>query len=208
MFFAYEVALRLWATVGAFSLHDLRVRVLVASVSLALLSACEYGKLLRPRVLKQLDPNVAALVNELPNVDSQNDAIVGRLFVHGGLSRAELGGDGIMRDEISIPSGEFIWDPAIVVMPRPGVLELVVSNYDEFSHHAMILPSNGDRQYLMLPMQAGGTARVELDGPGYYWFGCPVGNHAGRGMLGLIVVKGNVPLEAKLERPSQQRPTP
>ena len=32
--------------------------------------------------------------------------------------------------------------------------------------------------------------RLRLDQPGLYWFGCPVSNHAGRGMLGLIVVAG------------------
>jgi PQQ system protein len=170
------------------------------------LAGCEYAKLLRPRVLAQLDPDVAALVNELPAVDAQNEAIVGRLFVHGGLSRAEMGADGIMRDEIEIPSGEFIWDPAVIVMQNPGELELTITNHDEFSHHAALLPSNGDRQLMMLPMQHGGKAKVRLDGPGYYWFGCPVGNHAGRGMLGLIVVKGDVPVQAKLDRPPQRRP--
>ena len=170
------------------------------------MAACEYGKLLRPRVLKQLDPDMATLVNELPEVDTQNEAIIGRLFVHGGLSHAEVGADGVMRDTIEIPPGEFIWEPAVIVMPEPGELELTIENHDTFSHHAALLPSNGDRQFMNLPINEAGLARVTLDGPGYYWFGCPVGNHAGRGMLGLIVVKGDVPLEAKLERPSQEQP--
>ena len=173
-----------------------------------LLASCEYAKLLRPSVLKQLDPDVAALVNELPEVDAQNEAIIGRLFVHGGLSRAEIGADGVMRDTIKIPPGEFIWEPAVIVMEQPGELELRIENHDTFSHHAAILPSNGDRQFMNLPINHAGMARVTLDGPGYYWFGCPVGNHAGRGMLGLIVVKGDVPAVARLDRPPQQEPQP
>jgi PQQ system protein len=48
---------------------------------------------------------------------------------------------------------------------------------------------------------------VELDAPGLYWFGCPVGNHAGRGMLGFLFVEGDVPPEARLDRPPQPQPT-
>ncbi|MFL6646931.1 MAG: MSMEG_3727 family PQQ-associated protein, partial [Sulfurifustaceae bacterium] len=169
-------------------------------------SGCTYAALLRPSVLKQLDPQVAELVNELPNVDAQNKEMIGRLFAHGGLSHASDDADGIMRDRIRVPSGEFIWKPAIVVMSRPGELELDIANEDDFSHHAALLPSNGDKQFVMLPVHARGKARVQLDGPGYYWFGCPVGNHAGRGMLGLIIVRGDVPPEARLDRPRQPRP--
>jgi hypothetical protein len=63
--------------------------------SLLTLSGCEYVRLLRPSVLKQLNPRVVRLVNELPEVDHPNEAIVARLFAHGGLSHAKLGGDGI-----------------------------------------------------------------------------------------------------------------
>ena len=170
-----------------------------------LLSGCEHGKLLRPSVLKQLDTDVAALVNELPDIDHQNEAIVGRLFAHGGLTRATLGPDGVMRDAIRIPQNEYIWKPAIVVMPRGGTLELDVSNEDHH-HHMVYMPHNGERQVLDLPAGSRGVVRVQLDAPGYYWFGCPVSDHATRGMLGLVLVKGDVPPEARLDRPAQPRP--
>lgn len=48
--------------------------------------------------------------------------------------------------------------------------------------------------------------RVQLDTPGYYWFGCPVGNHATRGMLGLVLVKGETTPGARMDRPDQVRP--
>src|SRR5574338_1277971 len=88
------------------------------------LSGCEYVKLLRPSVLKQLNPDVVRLLNELPNVDRPNEDIVGRLFAHGGLSHAEETADGLMYDQIRIPEGQFIWQPAIIVMPHPGDLEM------------------------------------------------------------------------------------
>lgn len=169
------------------------------------LSGCEHVKLLRPQVLKQLDTDVAALVNELPNLDHQNEAIIGRLFAHGGLTRAQLGADGVMRDRIRIPVNEFIWKPAIVVMPRGGVLELDVTNEDH-NHHMIFMPDESERQVLDLPARTRGLIRVTLDEPGYHWFGCPVSNHATRGMLGLVLVKGEVPPEAKLHRPEQPRP--
>jgi PQQ system protein len=181
----------------------------VTSIPIVLLSVvlagCEHAKLLRPQVLKQLDTDVAALVNELPEVDHPNKAIIGRLFAHGGLSRADIDADGIMRDRIRIPVNEYIWKPAIVVMSKGGVLELDVTNEDH-QHHMIYMPHNREREVLDLPARTRGIIRVQLDQPGYYWFGCPVANHATRGMLGLVLVKGEVPPEAKIDRPPQPRP--
>ena len=98
--------------------------VLIVASAITLLSGCEYVRLLRPSVLKQLNPDVARMVNELPNVDRQNEEIIGRLFVHGGLSHAKEGQDGVMRDEIRIPEDQLIWKPAIIVMPHAGELEI------------------------------------------------------------------------------------
>jgi PQQ system protein len=173
--------------------------------SLLLLSGCEYVRLLRPSVLKQLNPRVVRLVNELPEVDHPNEAIVARLFAHGGLSHAKLGGDGIFRDRIYVPKDQYIWYPAIIVMERGGDLELEFSN-DDVVTHAAFVPSDGDRQVLLLPVHQAGKVRVTLNQPGLYWFGCPISNHAGRGMLGLVMVKGETPAEAKLDRPKQDRP--
>jgi PQQ system protein len=162
--------------------------------------------MLRPPVLKQLNPRVVRMVNELPNVDQPNEEIVGRLFAHGGLDHAKQGSDGVFRQHINVPPGQYIWEPAIIVMPHAGELELEFANHDPVAYHAAILPSNGSREFLMLPMHKAGTARLRLDGPGYYFFGCPIANHAGRGMLGLIIVSGDVPASGKLDRPKQERP--
>ena len=40
----------------------------------------------------------------------------------------------------------------------------------------------------------------------YYWYNSNVGNDEGRGLMGAIVVLGDVPEEAKLDRPPQPRP--
>src|SRR5688572_13274250 len=100
-------------------------------VGVALLTGCEYVKLLRPNVLKQLNPRVVGLVNYLPEVDDPNKAIVARLFAHGGLSHADRGADGVFRDEIRVPRDEYMWYPAIVVMKGVGELELEFQNDDQ-----------------------------------------------------------------------------
>ena len=168
-------------------------------------AGCGYVRLLRPSVLKQLNPRVVALVNELPAVDDPNEDIVARLFPHGGLSHAKLGSDGVFRDRIRGPKNEYIWEPSVIVMDHGGDLELEFSNEDQ-NFHIAFLPSVGERQVLELAVHTAGRARIHLDQPGLYWFGCPVANHAGRGMLGLVMVKGNVPPEARLDRPRQRRP--
>ena len=171
----------------------------------ATLASCDYARLLRPSVLKQLNPRVVRLVNELPATDQVNEALIGRLFAHGGAADARVGGDGVMRVGVRVPKDKYLWEPAVIIMPRGGELEIDFGNADRVLH-AAYLPSIGGRQMLWLPEQRGGRARLRLDNPGYYFFGCPIQNHAGRGMLGLILVKGDVPAEARLDRPPQARP--
>jgi PQQ system protein len=107
-----------------------------------------------------------------------------------------------MRDRIRIPKDEYLWYPAIIIMPRGGTLELDVTNEDQ-RPHAIFAPANGERQVVEFPAATRGVVRVTLDQPGMYWFGCPVANHANRGMLGFVLVKGEVPPEARLDRPRQ-----
>ncbi|MDQ3280695.1 MAG: multicopper oxidase domain-containing protein [Acidobacteriota bacterium] len=183
-----------------------KLALLLVACAATLLTSCEYVRLLRPSVLKQLNPRVVRLVNELPNVDQPNEEMVGRLFAHGGLGHARRDRDGVYHARIRVPAGQYIWEPAIIVMKEAGEIELDFSNHDPMAYHAAFLPSNGAREILMLPAHKRGTARLKLDGPGYYFFGCPVANHAGRGMLGLIIVSGDAPATAKLDRPKQQRP--
>ena len=86
------------------------------------------------------------------------------------------------------------------------MLELTLINDDKI-HHCAVLPSNGDTQFLCLVNHSKGTATsLELDGPGYYWYGSTTGNDEGRGLTGAIVVQGNVPDEARLDRPPQPQP--
>jgi PQQ system protein len=182
-----------------------RFRSVAAGLALLALNACEYGRLLRPSVLSELDPPVARLVNELPELDAPNKATVAELYALGGLAHAEDGTDGVMRAHVNVPMHHMLWSPAVIVMPRGGPLELRFSNHDQ-NFHMAYLPSNGGRQVLELPAGQGGLARIQLDQPGLYWFGCPVSNHVGRGMLGLIIVRGEVPQEARLDRPPQKQP--
>jgi PQQ system protein len=180
-------------------------RVATMLLATSLLAGCEYMRLLRPRALEQLTPRMVRLVNELPDLDDPNEAILARLFPHGGLAHAEAGEDGVMRQRIRVPKHEYIWEPAIIVMPRAGELELEFANED-VAFHIALMPSDGARQVLELPVHTAGKVKVRLGQPGLYWFGCPVADHAGRGMLGLVLVRGEAPPEARLDRPPQPRP--
>jgi PQQ system protein len=166
----------------------------------------EYVRLLRPSVLRQLNPEMVRLLNELPGFAKQNKEILGRLFVHGGLKRATRGPDGRMRATVRIPPYEMIWKPSIIVMPGGGKLELELINDDPYDPHCAVLPSNGDKQWIWLPMYSRGTATLDLDGPGLYWFSSALANNEGRGLIGAIAVLGDVPQEARLDRPPQRRP--
>ncbi len=176
-----------------------------ALVGLVAMAGCDYARLLRPKVLKQLNPRVVRLVNFFPDVDRPNEAMLARLPGHGGLARAAVGPDGVMRTSIRVPPDQYIWEPSVILMPRAGELEVVVQNHDQ-SHHIAELPSAGERRILVLPQQRAGRIRVRLDQPGLYTFACPVANHGGRGMSGFILVRGDTPPEAKLDRPAQRRP--
>ena len=181
------------------------LRAVALASCLATMSACDYVRLLRPSVLKQLNPRVVRLVNELPEVDEPNKEIIARLFPHGGLEHASVAADGVMHAEVRVPPDQLIWEPSIIVMPHSGDLEIEFQNADH-NFHMAFLPSTGARQVVELPVHQGARGRIHLDEPGLYWFGCPVANHAGRGMLGLVIVRGEVAATAKLDRPQQRRP--
>jgi PQQ system protein len=186
---------------------DVRARLPILALSAAALalSACNYVRLLRPSVLKQLNPRMVALVNELPKLDRQNEEIIGRLFAQGGLAHAKVGADGVMRARIRVFENKLIWQPGLIVMPSIGELELEFSNEDRF-FHLPYLPSVGDYVIVELPARTAGRARIRLDQPGLYMFSDAIANFAGRGMTGAVLVRGEVPAQAKMERPAQRRP--
>ena len=142
---------------------------------------------------------------QLRELGKQNGATIGRLLATGNVGQAEEGPDGRMHARVRIPPDELAWDPAVLVLPHGGELELELVN-DDLNTHCALLPSNGDSQFLWMVNHSRGTATLKLDGPGYYWYGSPTGNDEGRGLTGAIVVLGEVPPEARLDRPPQPRP--
>jgi PQQ system protein len=150
--------------------------------------------------------NETRAVGGPPGFDRPNEAMLGRLPVHQGrFGYAEEGPDGRLHAEVRIPLDELIWDPSILVMPHAGDLELELFNDDQNTHCAL-MPSNGDQQFLWLPINSRGTASLQLDGPGCYWFSSIIGNDEGQGLIAAIVVLGETPPEARLDRPPQPRP--
>jgi PQQ system protein len=110
-----------------------------------------------------------------------------------------------MHATIRINPDEIGWDPAVLVLPHGGTIDLELIN-DDLNTHCALLPSNGDSQFIWLVNHSKGTATLNLDGPGYYWYSSPTGNDEGRGLTGAIVVGGDTPAEALLDRPKQPRP--
>jgi PQQ system protein len=144
------------------------------------------------------------LLSEL-GLDAQNRATIGRVLGTGSIARATERADGTMEATLRIKEDEVAWDPAILVLPHGGDLELTVIN-DDKNTHAALFPSNGDKKFLWLLNHSKGRAKLNLDGPGYYWYSSPGGNDEGRGLTAAIVVLGEVPPEARLDRPDQPRP--
>jgi PQQ system protein len=110
-----------------------------------------------------------------------------------------------MTATVRIPEDELVYEPGVLVLPHGGILELTLINDDKNTHCA-VLPSNGDTQFIWLVNHSKGTATLELDGPGYYWYGSRTGNDEGRGLTAAIVVSGDVPEAARIDRPPQPRP--
>jgi PQQ system protein len=142
---------------------------------------------------------------EVPNLDHQNGATLGRILGRGKVGQAEEGTDGKMTATIRIPEDELVFEPGVLVLPHGGELELTLINDDKNTHCA-VLPCNGDPQFIWLVNHSKGSATLHLDGPGYYWYGSRTGNDEGRGLTGAIVVQGDAPEEARLDRPPQPRP--
>ncbi len=147
----------------------------------------------------------AGVLDQLAGLAKQNGTTLGRILANGKLGQAEEGPDGKMHATIRIPEDELVYEPTVLVLPHGGDLELTFINDDKNTHCA-VLPSNGDTQFLWLVNHSKGTASINLDGPGYYWYGSTTGNDEGRGLTGAIVVGGDTPPEAKLDRPPQPQP--
>jgi PQQ system protein len=144
-------------------------------------------------------------VADVQGLDRQNGVTLGRILGRGTVGTAQEGPDGKMTATIRIPEDELVYEPGILVLPHGGELELTLINDDKNTHCA-VLPSNGDSQFIWLVNHSKGTATLHLDGPGYYWYGSRSGNDEGRGLTAAIVVQGEAPEEARLDRPPQPRP--
>ncbi len=162
------------------------------------------------------EAEIAEMRDELPEVmpdwasrmavfDRQNGATLGRILGRGNIGFAQEGSDGKMHATIRIPVDELVFEPGILVLPHGGDLELELFN-DDKNTHCFVLPSNGDAQFIWMVNHSRGTASLNLDGPGYYWYSSRTGNDEGRGLTGAIVVQGEAPEEARLDRPPQPRP--
>jgi len=152
-----------------------------------------------------VSPTAQTGVVDVADLDRQNGTTLGRILGRGTVGQAEEGSDGKMRATVRIPEDELVFEPGIIVIPQWSELELTLINDDKNTHCA-VLPSNGDYQFIWLVNHSKGKANLTLDGPGYYWYGSRTGNDEGRGLTAAIVVQGDAPGEAKIDRPPQPQP--
>jgi PQQ system protein len=146
------------------------------------------------------------LMETMKKTNEPNELMLGQMFAVGGGGEAELGDDGVARITVSHFAEETIFRPSVITMTEPGDLEITFENNNPHNHLMVVVPSYGSRKVLDLPPLTVGKARVRLGTPGLYMFIDAMGNHMGRGMMGMISVAGEVPEEAKLDRPPQPRP--
>lgn len=146
------------------------------------------------------------LMQTMARTHDPNQMVVGQLFANGGGGKAAPDENGQRQITIEHRAGETIWRPAVVTMDGPGELELVFNNSDPQSHVMAVVPSDGGQVALDLPPLRTGRVKVHLGSPGMYMFGSAMGNQIGRGMMGMIVVGGEVAQGARLDRPPQPRP--
>jgi PQQ system protein len=146
------------------------------------------------------------LMKIMAGTSDPNEKILGQLFVLGGGGTARFGSDGVARISVEHRPMETILRPAVITMDRPGELEMTFNNNNPQVHLMILVQSNGGVQVIDLPPVRSGRARVHFGSPGLYMFMDAMGNYMGRGMMGMVVVEGEVPQEAKLDRPKQRRP--
>lgn len=135
-----------------------------------------------------------------------NEMTLGQMFAVGGAGKADSGSDGVARITVEHHAEETLLKPALIMMDSAGELEITFKNFNPQSHLMLVVPSDGGKIALDLPPLHEGRARVHLGTPGMYMYADAMGDHMGRGMMGMILVEGEVPAEAKLDRPPQPRP--
>jgi PQQ system protein len=153
-----------------------------------------------------LTASSCTLIEAMLGTRAPNRLIPGQLFANGGGAHAEVGADGVARVSVVRKPKETIFHPALIVMRHPGDLEITFSNDDPQAHLLIAAQSDGGQQVLDLPPLQAGRTRVHYGTPGLYLIGDALENDMGQGMMAFVMVEGEVPPDAKLDRPRQRRP--
>jgi PQQ system protein len=166
------------------------VRTALAALAALLLAGC----------------SMLPLVRAMIGTRAPNRMIPGQLFANGGGAEASIGADGIARATVEHRPKETILHPSLILMERPGDLEITFSNNNPQAHLLLVAPSDGGQVALELPPMQAGRMRVHYGSPGLYLMADAEGNQLGQGMMLFVMVRGEVPEAAKLSRPKQRRP--
>jgi len=117
-----------------------------------------------------------------------------------------VGGGSVARITVEHNAEETVLSSAVIMVGRAGEFEIALKNLNPQNHLMLVAPSDGGKIALDLPPLYQGRTRLHLGTPGMYMFADAMGDHMGRGMMGMILVEGEVPAEAKLDGPKQPRP--
>jgi hypothetical protein len=95
-----------------------------------LLSGCGYLRLLRPGLLKQLNPTWSGWWTPCQPWTNRTSRPGRPSWPAEGSLPPRGGRDGVFRDAVTVPENQFIRRPAIIPMPRGGELEIDFRNAD------------------------------------------------------------------------------
>ncbi|MFC9084141.1 MSMEG_3727 family PQQ-associated protein, partial [Streptomyces sp. NPDC057062] len=74
----------------------------------------------------------------LAEIGGQNKATMGALLGTGSIAKATERADGTMEATIRIPEDAMAWEPAVLVLPHAGTVELTINNDDKNTHPGLL----------------------------------------------------------------------
>ena len=92
---------------------------------------------------------------------------------------------------VSISEKEFSLDPSTVNIGRSGAVTFKVTNNGQITHALEIEGKGMEDETESIEPGESATLTVQLDQPGSYEMYCPIDDHEGKGMKGVVRVGGS-----------------
>lgn len=95
--------------------------------------------------------STARLMEPMLGTSEPNEKILGQLFAVGGAGTSEIGADGVARIVVEHQPMQTVFSPAVIMMDRPGIIEITFNNSDPQGHLMIVMQSDGGQMALDLP---------------------------------------------------------